>query len=225
VVGVQKKQGAVPFGNKDDTVAIPITTAMRRLFRAEYIRAINAQAVSLARMKDAEEEIHQIINQAHKKGKDEPSDVRIHNQGEVVETATQQSTFLTMLLSGIAMISLVVGGIGIMNIMLVTVTERTREIGIRRAIGAKRKHILYQFLIESITLSLMGGVLGIGIGVGVAIWMGTPAESGGLGFTTHLTMAPMILSFASSALVGIFFGIYPAMKASALDPITALRHE
>ncbi len=225
VIGVQKQQGAVPFANKDDTVSIPITTSMRRLFRTESIRAISVSAVSVDRMLDVEEEVYRIMAKAHKVPEGDPPSVRIFNQQELLETATQQSSFLTMLLSGIAAISLVVGGIGIMNIMLVTVTERTREIGIRRAIGAKRKHILYQFLIESVTLSLMGGMLGILIGIGLAVWMGKPNSEGGLGFTTYITMTPMLISFCSSAFVGIFFGIYPAMKASALNPIQALRHE
>src|SRR5207248_2187304 len=129
-------------------------------------------------------------------------------------SANQQSTFLTMLLAGIALVSLVVGGIGIMNIMLVSVTERTREIGIRKALGAKRSDILYQFLIESVTLSLVGGLIGIGLAIGIGLQMGRPAEEGGLGFPMLLSLPPIVISFVFSALVGIFFGIYPAMKAS-----------
>jgi putative ABC transport system permease protein len=122
-------------------------------------------------------------------------------------------------------VSLIVGGIGIMNIMLVSVTERTREIGIRKAVGAKRKDILYQFLIESVTLSVVGGLIGISLGIGVSLWMARPADEGGLGFPMMLSVTPMVVSFVFSALVGVFFGIYPAMKASRLDPIEALRYE
>lgn len=225
VIGVQARQGAVPYGNRDDQVTVPITTAMRRLFHTDRIRAISVQAVSVDRMKDAEDEVYQVMARAHRQKPGDPPDIRIHNQGDVLEAATEQSTFLTMLLAGIALVSLVVGGIGIMNIMLIAVTERTREIGVRRAVGAKRRHVLYQFLIESVTLCLAGGILGILIGVGVAFWMGRSPDEGGLGFPMLLSPGSMVISFCFSALVGIFFGIYPAMKASYLDPIEALRHQ
>jgi putative ABC transport system permease protein len=225
VVGVQKPMGAAPFGNRDDQVTIPITTAMRRLFRAERIRSISVQAVSLERMKDAEEEIFRVMARAHKLKPGDPPDIRISNQADLIESASEQSVFLTMLLAGIALVSLIVGGIGIMNIMLVSVTERTREIGIRKAIGAKRRDILSQFLIESVTLCLLGGLVGIGIGIGVAFWMGRPAAEGGLGFPMLVSLPPVVASFCSAALVGIFFGTYPAVIASRLDPIEALRHE
>jgi putative ABC transport system permease protein len=227
VVGVLKKQGAMPFANRDDEVTIPISTAMRRLFRADRnrVRGISVQAVSPDRMKEAEEEVLAILRKAHKLGPDDPPDVRVSNQADLMESANEQGTFLTMLLTGIAAVSLVVGGIGIMNIMLVSVTERTREIGIRKAIGAKRKHILYQFLIEAVTLSLLGGLIGIALGIGISLWMGAPADEGGFGFPMLLTPVPMIVSFVFSALVGVFFGLYPAVKASGLDPIEALRYE
>ncbi|MCC2671294.1 MAG: multidrug transporter substrate-binding protein, partial [Armatimonadetes bacterium] len=227
VVGVLKKQGAMPYGNKDDEISIPISTAMRRLFGAErdQIRGLNVQAVSQDKMVELEEELYSIIGQSHKLKPGEPPDIKVHNQADVMESADQQSGFLTMLLAGIALVSLVVGGIGIMNIMLVSVTERTREIGIRKAIGAKRKHILYQFLIESVALSLGGGLAGVAIGVGISMWAALPPDQGGLGFPMLLTLPPIVVSFCFSGLVGIFFGIYPAFKASALDPIQALRYE
>ena len=227
VIGLLKKQGAMPYGNRDDHVAIPLSTAMRRLFGAERdrIRGMSVEAVSQERMRDLEEEIHQVIAKAHKRKDTDPPDIRIHNQADIMESADQQSGFLTMLLAGIALVSLVVGGIGIMNIMLVSVTERTREIGIRKALGAKRKHILYQFLIESIALSLGGGAAGILFGIAVAWWMSLPNDQGGLGFPMLLTLPPIVVSFCFSGMVGIFFGIYPALKASALDPIEALRYE
>jgi putative ABC transport system permease protein len=225
VVGETKKVGGVPFGNRDDQVTIPLTTSMKRLFRAKNIRAISAQAVSLDKMDEAETEIREILRKRHKRAPDEPDDIRVFNQADLIESANQQSTFLTLLLSGIALVSLVVGGIGIMNIMLVSVTERTREIGIRKALGAKRKDILYQFLIESVTMSLAGGIIGIGLGIGLASWFSRPPSEGGAGIPMLITLPPLLISFGFSALVGIFFGIYPAMKASSLNPIEALRYE
>jgi len=227
VIGRLKKQGAMPYGNRDDHVAVPLTTAMHRLFGAERdrIAGMSVSAASQERMRDLEDEIQQVIAKAHHRKDTDPPIIRIHNQADLMESADQQSGFLTMLLAGIALVSLVVGGIGIMNIMLVSVTERTREIGIRKALGAKRKHILYQFLIESIALSVGGGIVGILIGVGISLWMALPNDQGGLGFPMLLTLPPIVVSFCFSGMVGIFFGIYPALKASALDPIEALRYE
>ncbi len=225
VIGVVEKRGATGFRSPDDQVTIPITTAMFRVFGVDHLDSLSVQAVSEDKMNEVQEQIIQIMAKAHKLRPDQQSDIRIFNQADLTETANQQSTFLTMLLSGIALVSLIVGGIGIMNIMLVSVTERTREIGIRKAIGAKRYDILYQFLIESVTLSLVGGLIGIEVGVGVSLWASLPADSGGLGFPMKLSLPPIIVSFFFSAVVGTFFGLYPAMKASALDPIEALRYE
>ncbi len=225
VVGVTQKRGGGGFRNPDDQITIPISTAMRRVFGVDYLNSISVQAVSEDKMLAVEEEIEEAIRKAHRQPPGEPSDVRIFNQADLTETAAAQSSVLTLTLGGLAVISLLVGGIGIMNIMLVSVTERTREIGIRKAIGAKRKHILYQFLIESVTLSLVGGFLGISLGVAISLWLAKPQDEGGFGFPMLLSMTPMILSFGSSALVGVFFGIYPAFKASALNPIEALRYE
>jgi len=225
VVGVTQKRGASGFRSPDDQVTIPVTTAMRRVFGMDYLNSISVQAVSEEKMNEAQTEVEQALAKAHKLGPNEEPDVRIFNQADITESAAQQSKFLTMLLAGIALVSLVVGGIGIMNIMLVSVTERTREIGIRKAIGAKQRDILYQFIIESMTLSVVGGLIGIALGVGVSLWMGRPASSGGLGFPMMLTMPPILVSFSFSVLVGMFFGIYPAVKASRLDPIEALRYE
>jgi putative ABC transport system permease protein len=225
VVGTTKKRGGMPFRNPDDQITIPISTAMLRVFGVDYINSLSVQARTEDKMLAAEDEVRAIIKRTHRLGPNEEPDIRIFNQADTLETANQQSDFMTQLLAGVALVSLIVGGIGIMNIMLVSVTERTREIGIRKAIGAKRKDILYQFLIESVTLSLVGGVLGLGAGIGVSLWMAKPTDEGGLGYPMVLTMAPMVVSFASAALVGIFFGIYPAAKASRLDPIVALRYE
>ena len=224
VVGLTTPRGGTAFRNPDDQITIPVTTAMRRVFGVEYLNAIDAQAVSDKAMGAAQDELLAAMHTAHKLRADEDPDVKIFNQQDIMDSAQQQSTFLTMLLAGIALVSLIVGGIGIMNIMLVSVTERTREIGIRKAIGAQRKDILYQFLIESVTLSVAGGIIGIILGVGGSVWAALP-QGVGLGFPMALSLAPMVVAFVFSALVGVFFGIYPAMKASALDPIVALRYE
>jgi putative ABC transport system permease protein len=224
VIGVTQKRGGMAWRNPDDQVTVPVTTAMRRVFGQEHLNSLSVQAVDKNRMLEAEEEVKEALMRALRaRPGEEP--VRVFNQADLTESAEEQSTFLTMLLAGIALVSLIVGGIGIMNIMLVSVTERTREIGIRKAIGAKRRDILYQFLIESVTLSLVGGLIGIALGLGASMWMMRPADEGGLGYPMLLSMPPVVLAFSFSALVGIFFGIYPAMKASRLDPIQALRYE
>jgi putative ABC transport system permease protein len=225
VIGVTARRGGSGWRNPDDQVTMPLSTAMRRLFGKDRLSGISVQAVSEEKMRQAEEEIYAAMAKAHRQGPNDEPDVRMFNQGDLTESAAEQSTFLTMLLAGVALVSLVVGGIGIMNIMLVSVTERTREIGIRKAIGAKRKDILYQFLIESVTLSLVGGLIGIILGVGVGMWMAAPQDSGGLAFPMLLSLPPILISFGFSAVVGVFFGIYPAVKASALNPIEALRYE
>jgi len=224
VVGVVKARGG-GWMSPDDRIFIPISTAMIRVLGQDFLNGMSVQATTQDKMADVQTEIEDAIQKAHKKSPDDPMEVRIFNQADISESAAQQSGFLTMLLAGIALVSLMVGGIGIMNIMLVSVTERTREIGIRKAVGAKRKDILNQFLIESVTMSLVGGLIGIAIGVGGSFWMGLPNSGGGLGFPMLLSLPPIIISFCFSALVGIFFGVYPAIKASRLDPIVALRYE
>jgi putative ABC transport system permease protein len=225
VIGsIQQRGSSGPF-SADDQVLIPITTAMNRVFGSDHLTGISVQAVSEAKMRSAQDEIVKVISAAHKLEPGADPDVRVFNQADISESAAQQNKFLTQLLAGIALVSLIVGGIGIMNIMLVSVTERTHEIGIRKAVGAKRRDILYQFMIEAVTLSLVGGVIGILGGIGVSLWMAAPKTSGGFGFPMHLSGTPMAVSFCFAAAVGIFFGIYPALKASALDPIDALRYE
>jgi putative ABC transport system permease protein len=224
VVGVLQYRGG-GWNSPDDQVAIPVTTAMSRVFGEDWINGMSVQAKSEDVMQQAQIDIQEALAKAHRVPPDEDYDTQVFNQADITESANQQGAFLTMLLTGIALVSLLVGGIGIMNIMLVSVTERTREIGIRKAIGAKRKDILYQFMIESLTLSVVGGLIGIALGVGIALWMARPAELGGLGYPILLTLPPIVVSFCFSAMVGIFFGIYPAVKASKLDPIVALRYE
>ncbi len=225
VIGVVRPRGGGGFRSPDDQITIPVTTAQRRVFGVEHLTSITVQAASAERMDRAQGEVLAAVAKAHRLPRGAEPDVRLFNQADVTESAAQQSTFLTMLLAGIAAVSLIVGGIGIMNIMLVSVTERTREVGIRKALGAKRKDVLYQFLIEAVTISVAGGVAGILIGIGLSFWMARPADAGGMGFPMLLTPTPMIVSFVFSALVGVFFGIYPAAKAASLNPIQALRHE
>lgn len=193
---------------------------MRRLFGIDFVNSISVQAVSEERMNAAYQEVESLMRRRQRLNPGQENNFRIMNQAEFVQTAEDVSRTFTLLLAGIASVSLLVGGIGIMNIMLVSVTERTREIGIRKAVGAKRRDILLQFLIEAMTLSLVGGLIGVGAGLGASYLLASAS-----GWQVHITMQPILLAFGFSAAVGIFFGIYPAQKASALNPIEALRYE
>jgi len=220
VVGLMAPKGSGGFGDPDDQIFIPVTTAMRRVFGVQNIRSISVQAKSMALMDQTTEEITQLLRKRHKLTEDDEDDFRIANQAEFMQMAEDSSRTFTMLLAGIACVSLLVGGIGIMNIMLVSVTERTREIGIRKALGARRHDILLQFLIESLVLSLFGGIAGILFGIG-----GSLAVARLSGWNLSVSPQSILLSFTFAALVGIFFGLYPARQASSLDPIDALRYE
>jgi putative ABC transport system permease protein len=218
IIGVLQPKGVNFFGSdQDDTVIIPYTSAMRRVMGRQYLSAILIQAASPNDMTRIQEEATNLLKQ--RRGGRE-LDFTIRSQQELAEAATATSKTMTALLGGIACVSLIVGGIGIMNIMLVSVTERTREIGIRMAVGAKGKDILWQFLIEAVTLSVLGGIIGIGLGVGasklIASKMSWPALT---------SITSIVVAFFFSAAVGIFFGFYPARKAAQLDPIEALRYE
>lgn len=215
VVGVMEQKGEVLGQNLDDNVFIPISSA-ERLFGTTKLRTIYVQAVSSDLAQVAVTDITNIYNA--KFGK--PDLVRITSQEQLLGTMDSTTQTLTLMLGAIAGISLLVGGIGIMNIMLVSVTERTREIGIRKAIGARRSDILWQFLIESVILSISGGIIGIITGTIIA-----KVVSSSLGWVTVISFWSIFLAFTFSVLVGVFFGIYPAMKASKLHPIVALRHE
>jgi len=171
-------------------------------------------------MEQAKLDIQTTIRSQHNLRPQAADDFRITSQSDILSTAQEVSSSMTALLSGIAAISLIVGGIGVMNIMLVSVTERTREIGIRKAIGAKRGDILRQFLIEAVTLSLIGGIVGIIIGVGAALVI---SKFGGM--STSISLSPIMYAFLTSSLVGVIFGVYPARKAAQLKPIDALRYE
>jgi len=222
-LGVLAPKGQAGAFNPDDLIAVPSSTAQKRLFNRWMgrPRAFAAQAVSEDKMADAAAQIDALFRKRYKVKPSDPSTIGIKNQSEIASFAAESQNTFTALLAGIAGVSLVVGGIGIMNIMLVSVTERTREIGLRKAIGAKRRDVLLQFLVEAVTLSLLGGIVGILVGIGVALALPRLLPD----TAAVITIPPMILAFAFSAAVGIFFGFYPAQKAAKLDPIIALRYE
>jgi putative ABC transport system permease protein len=224
VVGVLGSKGQTTFGqDQDDTIFVPLTTAQKRLFGMQFpgmVRVIAVQAKEPELMKEAEDQINALLRQRHRIQPSQDNDFTVRNLTEVMASAQQSANVMSLLLGAIASISLIVGGIGIMNIMLVSVTERTREIGIRIAVGAKSKDILLQFLIESLVLSLIGGILGITIGIG-----GTYILSSFTQWPTLLPIRAIFLAFFFAGSVGVFFGFYPARKASLLDPIEALRYE
>jgi putative ABC transport system permease protein len=221
VVGVlERKGGSMGGDDQDDQVVAPYTTVMKRLMGQSRIRMIMAATASPEQVAPAQREIEALLRQRHRIGPDEDADFMIRSQDEMASNAAETSRTLSILLIVVAAISLLVGGIGIMNIMLVSVTERTREIGVRMAIGAKARHVLAQFLLEAVTLSIVGGILGILLGVATARVISTFA-----GWPTVILPQAVILAFGFAALVGVFFGFYPARKASQLDPIEALRYE
>lgn len=222
VIGVLKSRGeAGGWFNRDDMIAIPYTTAQRRLIgRTDRINSIDVSAISMARSMEAVEQIEEILRIRHKIAPGAEDDFHISNMSEIAEGAAESTKILTILLGGIASVSLLVGGIGIMNIMLVSVTERIREIGIRMSVGAREKDILLQFLAEAIVLSFLGGIIGIGMGV-----LSSNLISHFAGWKTLVSIDSIALAFLFSGSVGVFFGFYPARKASKLDPIEALRYE
>ena len=224
VIGVLSHKGQSTQGqDQDDTIIIPLTTAQKRLFGMQFpgmVRVIAVQTKGPEMMKDVENQINALLRQRHRIQPNQDNDFTVRNLTEIMATAEQSANVMSLLLGAIASISLIVGGIGIMNIMLVSVTERTREIGIRIAVGAKSRDILLQFLIESLVLSLIGGMLGIAIGIS-----GTHVLSIFTQWPTLLSIKAILLAFAFAGSVGVFFGFYPARKASLLDPIEALRYE
>jgi len=221
IIGLLESKGAGMGGaNQDDRILIPYTTAMKRITGDRYLRSVNVEIRSADRMDIAQQQITSLLRQRHRLTSDQSDDFNIFNQKEIADTVNSISKIITLLLGSIAGISLVVGGIGIMNIMLVSVTERTREIGIRIAVGAQPGDIRLQFLIEAVTLSLLGGLIGVLCGVGASHLVGLFAN-----FKAMVSSGSIILAFGVSSVIGIFFGFYPAHKAAALDPIVALRYE
>ena len=221
VVGILAAKGQNQVGqDQDDTVIIPYTAAMKKLLSTTRVSMAMVSAISADATTTAERQIRELLRQRHRLAANEEDDFTVRNLSDIAEAASASSRIMTNLLASIAGVSLLVGGIGIMNIMLVSVTERTREIGIRMAIGARSGVIRRQFLIESITISLVGGIIGALLGVGASI-----AIASTLNWPTLVSPASIVISVAFSALVGILFGYYPARKAAALDPIDALRYE
>jgi len=221
IVGQLLAKGLSVQGNdQDDLIIIPYTSAMKRVQHVTMLRSINVQTAKPSLLNPVQQQIIELLRQHHRITPGKDDDFTVRNQQEIADMATEQSKTMTYLLAAIAFVSLVVGGIGIMNIMLVSVTERTREIGIRMAIGARGNDILLQFLTEAVTLSIIGGIVGIGAGIGasriIQAWKHWPV------MTPFLWI---VAAFFVSAAVGIFFGFYPARKASSLDPIDALRYE
>ena len=224
VTGVLAAKGQSVMGqDQDDTIYIPLTTAQRKLFGTAFpgmVRIILVKAKSTGELDDAQNQITDLLRQRHHIGPGRDDDFTVRNLTQLMQAAEQSTKIMTLLLGAIASVSLLVGGIGIMNIMLVSITERTREIGIRMAIGAKTWDIRFQFLMEAVIMSLIGGTAGIAIGVA-----GSAAVSKIAGWPTVVSPFSIFLAFGFSGAVGIFFGFYPAWKASLLNPIDALRYE
>jgi len=223
VIGTLKGKGQMGPMDQDDLIFIPLTTAQRKVFGTDFPGAVNqiiVKATSLEDTSSAQKDISDILRRRHNLGKTQENDFEIRNSAEFQEKMKSTVQTFAILLASIASVSLLVGGIGIMNIMLVSVTERTKEIGIRMAIGARALDIRMQFLIEALVLSLLGGLIGVITGIGIALFIG-------IVFSTNvvISIAPILLSFGFSGLVGIGFGYYPAYKASLLNPIDALRYE
>jgi putative ABC transport system permease protein len=221
VTGLLTPKGLSPQGtDQDDIVIMPYTSALKRVIGGSTLRGINVQVASSNDLAPAQQQITELLRQRHNIRAGRDDDFTVRNQQEIAETATATSRIMALLLGAIASVSLVVGGIGIMNIMLVSVTERTREIGVRLAVGAHGRDILTQFLIEAVTLSVIGGAIGILLGLGASRMLSVFAH-----WPTLISIPSIIAAFFVSAAVGIFFGFYPAREAARLDPIEALRYE
>jgi putative ABC transport system permease protein len=226
VIGVLEAKGQTVMGrDQDDLVIIPLTTAKKRVLGGRWlgdktVGAIFVQVREAELVSEAEEQVRELLRQRHRLQPGQDDDFFLRNLSQILEARAESSRAMALLLAAVASVSLVVGGIGIMNIMLVSVTERTREIGIRMAVGAESRDILAQFLIEAVTLSLIGGVIGVVLGLGGSVVIASVG-----GWPTVIEIESIFLAFGFSAAVGVFFGFYPARKAARLDPIEALRYE
>ena len=220
VIGVTKGKGMIAGQDEDDQVFIPLSTAMTRLMNVTYLSQIYLQARNTEVMKPIEREIRNLLRERHRLKEDKADDFTIQNQLDILEAERETTQSFTLLIGSIAGVSLLVGGVGILAVMLILVRERTNEIGVRRAVGARRKDILLQFMMEATTLSIAGGIAGILIGL-----LGSFVVRYATKWPVSLSMIPIIISFGFSFVVGFFFGVYPARKASRLDPIEALRAE
>ncbi len=224
VMGVLSIKGQSTQGqDQDDVIYVPVTTSQKKLFGTQFpgmVRTIMVKARSAEDLSTAEQQITELLRQRHHIGQKQDNDFTVRNLTQIMQAREQSTQVMTLLLGAIASVSLLVGGIGIMNIMLVSVTERTREIGIRMAIGAKNWDIRLQFIIEALTLSLIGGVIGIIVGVSTAMILSSIS-----GWATVVSLLSILLAFGFSGFIGIFFGFYPAYTASLLNPIDALRYE
>jgi len=221
VVGVLDKKGGNMMGSdQDDQIIAPYTTVMKRLMGQPRLNMIYAAAASSSQVQEAQDQIDALLRQRHRIPPGGDADFQMRSQEEIAQTQEAQMKILRTLLLSIAAVSLLIGGIGIMNIMLVSVTERTREIGIRMAIGAKGRHVLLQFLFEAITLSIVGGLIGVLFGIGAS-----SIVAKALKWPIVISPSSIGVAFGVAAFVGVFFGFYPARKAARLDPIDALRYE
>jgi len=220
VVGVLEAKGQSGFQNPDDQIIVPLSTAQRRLYGVDYLSQITVKVVNDQKMDEAFLEIERVLRREHKIREDQDNDFTIRNQADIIATFQETQQTFTFLLAGIAAVSLLVGGIGIMNIMIVSVTERTKEIGVRKAMGARRQDIMWQFLIESVVMSVTGGLLGIGLGIGASFLITTYGN-----LTSIISLNSIAVSFLFASFVGVFFGIYPAWKAAISNVIDALRYE
>jgi len=221
VIGVLEGKGqSAGDQDQDDFVAIPLTTAQERMMGITYIQTMSVQAASPEVMNQVQDDITALLRSRHKLSSDMADNFTVRNLASVMATVEETTRTITLLLGNIAAIFLLVGGIGIMNIMLVSVTERTREIGIRKALGATYQNVLLQFLIEAIVIGVTGGLMGIGLGIGAAYTISAVAD-----WNTVISLSSILVAFGFSVAIGLFFGIYPAQKAALLDPIDALRYE